>query len=81
MDLVHLIVFISVFVYKLSRAVGEQLVLLDDNITNRLHCSEVAELDKRKVGAVDQNVVQLDVKMTEVLGMDKLESWKCSINN
>ena len=74
MDLVHLIVFISVFVYKLSRAVGEQLVLLDDNITNGLHCSEVAELDKREVGAVDQNVVQLDIKMTEVLGMDKLES-------
>lgn len=74
MDLVHLIVFIGAFVDKLCGAVGKQFVLLDDNITNRLHCSKVAKLDKREVGAVDQNVIQLDVKMTEVLGVDKLES-------
>ena len=74
LDLVHLIVFIGAFVDKLCGAVGKQFVLLDDNITNRLHCSKVAKLDKREVGAVDQNVIQLDVKMTEVLGVDKLES-------
>ena len=62
------------FMHQFSRAVGEQLVLLDDNITHRPHTAEITELHQGEIRAEHQDVVQLHVQVTQLLGMDKLQS-------
>ena len=74
MDRVNLVIFIGVFVDQFSWAVGQQLVLLDDNITHRSHTTEITQLHQREIRAEDQDVVQLHVQVTQLLGMDKLQS-------
>ena len=67
MNLLYLIIFISVFVHEFRRTVGQELILLDDNVTHRPHSTEVTELDQGEVRAVHQDVIQLDIEVTEVL--------------
>ena len=55
-------------------AVGQQLVLLDDNVPLDPDAAKVAELDQSEVRLEHQDVVQLDVEVTEVLGVDPLQS-------
>ena len=59
--------------HQLGGAVGQQLVLLDDDVALVPHRAEVAELDQGEVRLEDEDVVQLHVQVAEVLGVDPLE--------
>ena len=70
---VHLVVFIGVFVHQLSRAVGQELVLLDDDVPHWPHGSEITQLHQGEIRTEDQDVVQLHVKVTQLLRVDELQ--------
>ena len=62
------------FVRQFSRAVGQELVLLDDNVTHGPHTAEITQLHQGEIRFEHQDVVQLHVQVTQLLGMDKLQS-------
>ena len=59
--------------YQLRRAVRQQLVLLDDNVSLSPDRAEIAQLDPAKVRPEDEDVVEFDVEVAQVLGVDPLE--------
>ena len=48
-------------------AVGEQLVLLDDDVPLRADGAKVAQLDPTEVRLEDEDVVELDVEVAQAL--------------
>ena len=68
----HLVVLVGVLSDQLRGAVGEELVLLDDDVALRAHRAEVAQLDPAEVRLEDQDVVELDVEVAQALAMNKI---------
>ena len=63
----HLVVLVGVLGDQLRGAVGEELVLLDDDVALRAHRAEVAQLDPAEVRLEDEDVVELDVEVAQAL--------------
>ena len=63
----HLVVLVGVLGDQLRGAVGEELVLLDDDVALRAHRAEVAQLDPAEVRLEDKDVVELDVEVAQAL--------------
>ena len=63
----HLVVLVGVLGDQLRGAVGEELVLLDDDVALRAHRAEVAQLDPTEVRLEDKDVVELDVEVAQAL--------------
>ena len=67
LDPVHLVILVGVLSHQLRRAVGQELVLLDDDVPLHPDAAKVAELYQGEVRFEHQDVIQLDVEVTQVL--------------
>jgi len=62
------------FCHQLRRTVRQELILLDHNIALRPHGPEITQFDFGEIGLEDQDVVQLDIQVTPVFGVDPIQS-------